>query len=177
MRWTPRMIGTMDGERGRDGRGRLPASAGGPVGCRKHPSRDSRYPRQPRGKPLRKRYEDAVQRHEMLVVTRFDPRERTEVIAGFVEWHTKVDGTITIRDAGTVGTEPQPGILRQLIRSLLHMFEPPSATVKVRADLPVWNTVFQQIPGFLPVGREYSRPYWRNIWEWTRENERAALRL
>ncbi|HLG50732.1 MAG TPA: hypothetical protein VKY56_03735 [Chloroflexota bacterium] len=131
----------------------------------------------PEGKPLRKRYEDAVQRHEMLVVTRFDPRERTEVIAGFVEWHTKVDGTITIRDAGTVGTEPQPGILRQLIRSLLHMFEPPSATVKVRADLPVWNTVFQQIPGFLPVGREYSRPYWRNIWEWTRENERAALRL
>ena len=52
-----------------------------------------------------------------------------------------------------------------------------SASVKVRADLPAWNELFQQVPGFLPVGREYSRPYWRNIWEWTPENERAATRM
>ena len=52
-----------------------------------------------------------------------------------------------------------------------------SASVKVRADLLPWNELFQQVPGFLPVGREYSRPHWRNIWEWTRENERAASRV
>jgi hypothetical protein len=130
----------------------------------------------PEGKAQRKRYEDAVQRHEMLVVVHYDPREHADEITGFLEWHTKVDGAITIRDAGTIGDEPHLGTLRRLIRELLHMFEPPSASVKVRADQTAWNAVFQQIPGFLPVGREYSRPYWRNIWEWTRENERVALR-
>lgn len=130
----------------------------------------------PEGKPQRKRYEDAVQRHEILVLAHYDPREHADEITGFLEWHTKVDGSITIRDAGTIGDEPHLGTLRRLIRELLDMFDPPSASVKVRADQTVWNAVFQQIPGFVPVGREYSRPYWRNIWEWTRENEREALR-
>ncbi|HVC33689.1 MAG TPA: hypothetical protein VNL16_09290 [Chloroflexota bacterium] len=130
----------------------------------------------PEGRAQRKRYEDAVQRNEMLVVAHYDPREHTSGITGFLEWHTKVDGVITIRDAGTTGDEPHLGTLRQLIRELLHMFEPPAASVKVRADQTVWNAVFQQVPGFLPEGREYSRPYWRNIWEWTPENERLALR-
>ena len=130
----------------------------------------------PEGKAQRKQYGDGVLRHEVLVVAHYDPREQTDEISGFLEWHTKVDGVITIRDAGTTGDEPQIGTLRRLIRELLHMFEPPVASVKVRADLQVWNDVFQQVPGFLPVGREYSRPYWRNIWEWTQENERAATR-
>lgn len=130
----------------------------------------------PEGKPQRKRYLDAIQRHEVLVVARFDAREQTTEIAGFLEWHTKVDGSITIRDAGTPGTEPHLGTLRRLIRELLGMFDPSTASVKVRADLPAWNEIFQQIPGFTLAGREYSRPYWRNIWEWTRENERAAAR-
>ncbi len=130
----------------------------------------------PEGKVQRKQYGDAVSRHEVLVVAHRDPREGAEEIDGFLEWHMKVDGAITIRDAGTIGEEPHLGILRRLLRELLHMFEPPSASVKVRADLTLWNEVFQQVPGFVLVGREYSRPYWRNIWEWTRENERAALR-
>jgi hypothetical protein len=131
----------------------------------------------PEGKAQRKQYGDAVDRHEVLVLARHDPREAKDEIAGFVEWHSKVDGTITIRDAGTSGEEPHLGTLRRLIRELLHMFEPPSASVKVRSDLTTWNDVFQQVPGFLLAGREYSRPHWRNIWEWTRENERVATRV
>jgi hypothetical protein len=131
----------------------------------------------PEGKAQRKQYGDAVERNEVLVVAHRDSREQTDEIAGFLEWHTKVDGAITIRDAGTTGDEPHLGTLRRLIRELLSMFDPPSASVKVRADLTAWNEVFQQVPGFLPTGREYSRPYWRNIWEWTRENERLATRM
>jgi hypothetical protein len=140
--------------------------------------RDIRYTlANPEGKLQRKRYEDAVQRHEILVVAHSEPREQKDEITGFLEWHSKVDGAITIRDAGTMGTEPHLGTLRRLLRELLQMFEPPVASVKVRADLPAWNEVFQQVPGFLLNGKEYSRPYWRNIWEWTRENERLAQRL
>src|SRR5690348_9219135 len=87
--------------------------------------------------------EGKVQRNEVLVVARYDAREQQDEIAGFLEWHSKVDGTITIRDAGTVGTEPHLGTLRRLIRELLHMYGPGSASVKVRADLQVWNDVFQ----------------------------------
>ena len=130
----------------------------------------------PEGKVQRKRYEDAVQRSELLVVARHDVKERTDEVAGFLEWHTKVDGGITIRDAGTTGEEPSLGTLRRLIRELLNMFEPPAASVKVRSEQEAWNAVFQQLPGFHFVGREFSRPYWRNIYEWTRENERAAQR-
>jgi hypothetical protein len=131
----------------------------------------------PEGKAQRKQYGDAVDRHEILVVARHDPREQADEISGFLEWHSKVDGAITIRDAGTSGEEPHLGTLRRLIRELLHMFDPPAASVKVRSDLTVWNDVFQQVPGFQLSGREYSRPHWRNIWEWTRENERAATRV
>ena len=130
----------------------------------------------PEGKVQRKRYLDAVERHELLVVAHHDPREHADEITGFLEWHTKVDGAITIRDAGTTGSEPSLGTLRRLVRELLHMFSPPSASVKVRADQTAWNAIFQQIPGFQLVGREFSRPHWRNIWEWTHESERAAAR-
>ena len=128
----------------------------------------------PEGKPQRKRYDDAVARQEVLVLAHFDPREQADLIEGFLEWHAKVDGGITIRDMGTTGDEPHVGTLRRLLRELLHMYEPPNASAKVRSDLNAWNEVFQQTPGFIPIGREYSRPYWRTIWEWTRENERAA---
>lgn len=130
----------------------------------------------PEGKAQRKRYEDAIQRHELLVLSHRDSKEQADEIEGFLEWHTKVDGIITIRDAGTTGEEPHLGTLRRLIRELLTMFDPPSASVKLRADLPAWNEVFRQTPGFILAGQEYSRPYWRAIWEWTRENERLASR-
>jgi hypothetical protein len=130
----------------------------------------------PEGKAQRKRYEDAIERNEMLVLAHSDPKEQTDAIEGFLEWHTKVDGVITIRDAGTSGEQPHVGTLRRLLRELFAMYDPPSASLKVRTDLTAWNEVFLQTPGFELQGREYSRPYWRNIWEWTRASERAASR-
>jgi hypothetical protein len=130
----------------------------------------------PEGKPQRKRYDDAVARQEVLVLAHSDAKEGGDEIAGFLEWHAKVDGGITIRDMGTTGEAPHVGTLRRLLRELLHMYEPPNASVKVRSDLQAWNDVFLQTPGFASIGREYSRPYWRAIYEWTRENERLAER-
>lgn len=130
----------------------------------------------PEGRAVRKRYEDAVQRGEVLVLAHFDPREHREEIEGFVEWHLKVDGSVTLRDAGAPGEEVHVGTVRRLVRELLHMLQPPVASVKLRADQAVWNSVFEQIPGFEIEGREYSRPYWRTIWEWTPAKERLAAR-
>lgn len=130
----------------------------------------------PEGKPQRKRYDDAVARQELLVLAHSEAKEEGDAIEGFLEWHAKVDGGITIRDMGTTGDEAHIGTLRRLLRELLHMYDPPNASAKVRSDLAVWNDVFQQTPGFVTIGREYSRPYWRTIYEWTRENERQASR-
>jgi len=130
----------------------------------------------PEGRAQRKRYEDAVQRQEMLVLTRYESRERMPRVFGFIEWHTRVDGAVTIRDAGTVGDTPHVGTLKRLVREMLRMLAPPSATVKVRADQPLWNSIFEETPGFRPEGKEYSRPYWRQIWTWTAEAERAVTR-
>ena len=117
----------------------------------------------------RRRYEEAASRHELLVMERYDSRDRTMKIVGFVEWHTRVDGTATIRDAGTVGDEPQPVIMKRLLRELLRLVSPTSLQVKVRQDLRIWNEIFGDVPGFRLEGREYSRPYWKNIWAWSRE--------
>ncbi len=130
----------------------------------------------PEGRPQRKRYEDAVGRNELLVLTRYDPRERSGRVVGFVEWHTRVDGPVTIRDLGVVGDPPNPATLKRLVRELLRILNPPLATAKIRADQPLWNAVFEETPGFVLEGKEFSRPYWRQIWTWTLENERAALR-
>ena len=125
----------------------------------------------PDGRGARKRYEDAIARHELLVVERYEPRERTMKVVGFLEWHTKVDGSATIRDAGTVGDEPQPLVMKRLIREFLRLVAPTSLQVKVREDLRAWNEIFDDIPGFHLEGREFSRPYWKNIWTWSREAE------
>ena len=130
----------------------------------------------PEGRPQRKRYEDSIERRELMVLTRFDNREHVSRIAGFIEWHTRVDGAVTIRDLGTIGDAPQPGTLRVLIRELVHLLGPPLATVKVREDQPLWLEAFRETPGFVPEGREYSRPYWRQIWNWKPEDERLAMR-
>ena len=54
----------------------------------------------PEGRAQRKRYNDAIDRREMLVFVHSDPAQEEEVIEAFLEWHMKVDGTATIRDAG-----------------------------------------------------------------------------
>lgn len=128
----------------------------------------------PEGKAGRKRYDDAVGRGELLVIARRE-RAKGEVVDAFIEWHSRVDGPVTIRDAGTVGDEPNVGHLKRLVRELLRMARPDSATVKVDADLEPWNEVFSETAGFLNEGQEYSRPKYKNIWTWTPQTEQVAL--
>ncbi len=120
----------------------------------------------PEGRSQRKKYEDAILRGEMMVLTRTDTKTRTDKIDAFIEWHTKIDGVVTIRDAGAIGDEPNPNVIRWLVRELLRMVRPPTAGVKVIADQAPWNSVFEGLPGFTLEGREFSRPHWRNIWSW-----------
>jgi hypothetical protein len=129
----------------------------------------------PEGRPQRKRYQDAADRRELMVLARFDPKDRVDHVLGFIEWHSRVDNGVTIRDMGVVGDDPQPATLRRLLRELLSLLSPPMATVKLREDLTLWNTVFEETPGFVLEGREYSRPYWRRIYTWTEEDERISL--
>ncbi|MBI2953163.1 MAG: hypothetical protein HYY30_02535 [Chloroflexi bacterium] len=126
----------------------------------------------PEGKTVRKGLKDAIERREIMILERADLKEKTSKISAFIEWYTKVDGTITIRDIGTVGEEPNEGMAKRLIRELLRLASPPEAHAKLRADLTAWNNIFQDLPGFQLEGREYSRPHWRTIWLWTPEAER-----
>ncbi len=126
----------------------------------------------PEGKGLRKGLKDAIERREMLVLERIAPKEKVGKLSAFIEWYTKVDGTATIRDIGTVGEEPNEGMAKRLIRELLRLISPPEAHVKLRADLAAWNSIFEDLPGFQLEGREYSRPHWKTIWKWTPEAER-----
>ncbi len=128
----------------------------------------------PEGRTPRKGLRDAIVRHELLVLARYEPKERAARPNAFVDWYTRVDGTITIRDIGSVGEEPHPGMVKRLVRELLRLSSPPEARVKLRADLTDWNAIFQDLPGFYLEGQEFSRPHWRNIWTWTPESERRA---
>jgi hypothetical protein len=128
----------------------------------------------PEAKGLRRSLRDAIARHELLVLERYDSRERANVVEAFIEWRTRVDGTITIRDIGTAGEEVNEGMAKRLLRELLRLSSPPEARVKLRADLSQWNSIFQDLPGFFLEGQEYSRPHWRNIWLWTPEAEKRA---
>jgi hypothetical protein len=121
----------------------------------------------PEGRSQRKKYDDAVMRNEVLVLTHLDTRTRTDRVEAFLEWHTKIDGTVTIRDAGAIGDEPSPNIIRRLVRELLNIVRPHAATVKVISEQAAWNSVFEDIPGFVMEGREFSRPHWRNVWSWS----------
>ena len=126
----------------------------------------------PEGRSQRKKFADAVDRGELLILVRRE-RDGAEWVDAFVEWHTRVDGAVTIRDAGWAGDEPNPGHVKRLLRELLRMTAPPSASVKVEAEKEVWNQVFAETAGFRPDGREYSRSKWWNLWTWTAANEQV----
>ncbi len=126
----------------------------------------------PEGKSQRKKYADAVERGELLILVRRE-RDGTDFVDAFIEWHTRVDGVVTIRDAGSEGEEPNSGHVKRLVRELLQMTRPPSVGVKVEEEQQVWNQIFQETPGFRPEGREYSRPKWKAIWTWNAQNETA----
>jgi hypothetical protein len=123
----------------------------------------------PEGKSQRKKFADAIERGELLVLTH---RERgAEAVEGFVEWHSRVDGGITIRDAGWAGDEPNPGNVKRLLRELLLMARPPVASVKVEAENQPWDSLFGETLGFRLEGREYSQRKWRHIWSWTPQDD------
>jgi hypothetical protein len=119
----------------------------------------------------------AQQRGELMVLERSDPREKSYVIGGFVEWHMRVDDTLTLRDVGSVGETPHAGIVKHLIGELLGSLSPVAATCVVRRDSEVWNDILDSIPGFFVEGPpEYRRPHYYNIWKWSPDLARQAQR-
>lgn len=126
----------------------------------------------PEGKGQRKQYRDGIERREVLVLERSEPKDRHKVIDGFLEWHTRIDGTVTIRDAGTTGDEIKPGVIKRLVREMLRLYQPPLVRVKTRRDQGVWTNIFRELPGFALEGVEYARPHWRILWAWSPDRAR-----
>ncbi|MBI3979446.1 MAG: hypothetical protein HY331_14785 [Chloroflexi bacterium] len=118
----------------------------------------------PDGKGRRSDHRDGVLRNEVLLQERYDRKEKTWRIGGFLEWHTRLDGTVTLRDVGSTGDTPDPVVIKALIRELVLRESPDVIQVKVRADQAFWNDLFAELPGFELEGKEFARPYWRNIW-------------
>jgi hypothetical protein len=126
----------------------------------------------PEGHSRSETFKGAIDRSELLVFERYDTREKEWALGGFVDYHMRVDDTLTIRDIGTIGDSVHAGIVRHLLDELLRSAAPISATLKVRRDAEAWNDIFTSVPGFELVGPEYRRPHWYNIWEWSRERAR-----
>jgi hypothetical protein len=123
----------------------------------------------PEGKSQRKSFADAIGRGELLLLTRSERGQ--EAIEGFLEWHSRVDGGITIRDFGWAGEAPNAGHVKRMLRELLQMTRPSIATVKVEAEQQPWTQIFAETAGFRPAEREYSQRKWRQIWAWTPAND------
>jgi hypothetical protein len=117
-------------------------------------------------------FRSAIDRGELLLLERYDTREKSWTIGGFVDYHMRVDDSVTIRDIGTAGQGLHAGIVRHLLDELLRSAAPISAGLKVRQDAEAWNELFGAAPGFELVGREYRRPHWYNVWEWNRQRAR-----
>lgn len=130
----------------------------------------------PEGKGRREGYRAAIQRGELLVLDRNDPRARNWRITAFVEFHIRVDDILTIRDMGTEGDLPHSGMIKQLVSELVLSLAPLEVGLKVRADAAAWNEVIQSMSGFVLEGSEYRRPHWINVWKWTRETAALAAR-
>ncbi len=64
----------------------------------------------PEGRAVRKKYGEAAERNELLVLERFDNKEHVWQTSAFVEFHTRIDGGMTIRDAGSMGEATDTGI-------------------------------------------------------------------
>jgi hypothetical protein len=117
-------------------------------------------------------FRSAIDRGELLLLERYDTREKNWTVGGFVDYHMRVDDSVTIRDIGTAGPRLHAGIVRHLLEELLRSAAPSSAGLKVREDAEAWNEVLGGTPGFELVGREYRRPHWYSVWEWTRQRAR-----
>ena len=117
-------------------------------------------------------FKSAIDRGELLLLERYDRREQSWTIAGYLDYHLRVDDSLTIRDIGTVGDSVHTGIVRQLLNELLASAAPLTASVKLRRDAEEWNEIFATTPGFEFAGHEFRRPHWFSVWDWTRERAR-----
>lgn len=119
-------------------------------------------------------FRGAIDRGELLLFERYESRQAVWVIAGFADYHLRVDDTLTIRDIGTIGAQVHAGIVRHLLDELFRSAAPVTASAKVRRDVEEWNAILAKTPGFELLGPEYRRPHWYNVWEWSRERARQA---
>lgn len=130
----------------------------------------------PEGKGRRAGYRAAAQRGELLVLEQSDPRTGEWKISGFVEYHVRVDDTLTIKDAGSASERPHAAVFKHLLNELLRSAAPQAATVKVRSDATEWLELLLSIPGFYVEGKEYRRPHYYAILRWSPELAARAAR-
>jgi hypothetical protein len=120
----------------------------------------------PKGKTPRRSYIDAARRQELLMLERWDIKDQTWQLEGMLEWYTRVDGVVTIKDAGTYGDEPDPAVVKRLVRELIALQSPTELRVKTKDEQKSWMKIFAETPGFVLEGKEYSRPNWVYVWSW-----------
>lgn len=130
----------------------------------------------PDGKGKRTSYRSAAQRGELLVLEQYEPREHDWKITGFVEYHVRVDDTVTIKDAGSSGDTPRAAVVKHLVAELLRSAGAKGATTKVRSDAAAWNELLGSIAGFFLEGKEYRRPHYYLIWQWSPQLARSQSR-
>jgi hypothetical protein len=122
----------------------------------------------PDGQGRSESFKGAIDRNELLLLERYDTREKAWTIGGFIDYHMRVDDSLTIREIGTTGEgDVHSGVVRHLLDELLRSAAPSLATLKVRADAEAWNAIFSSTPGFEMLGREYRRPHYYLVWEWS----------
>ena len=120
----------------------------------------------PKGKTPRKSYVDAARRGELLMLEHLDPKDGEWHLEGMLEWYTRVDGVVTIKDAGTCGDTPDSAVVKRLVRELIAVQNPTELRAKTKDDQKDWMRIFAELPGFALEGKEYSRPNWVHIWSW-----------
>jgi hypothetical protein len=121
-------------------------------------------------------YKGAAERGELMLLERYTGRNRAARLEGFVEYHLKVDDTLTIRDVGSASDPPDATAVKYLLLELLRTLRPVTATLKVQEDAHAWIEILLSTPGFAQEGREYRRPHYIGIWRWSREAAERALR-
>jgi len=110
-------------------------------------------------------YKGAAERGELLLLER--NVAKVWRIEAFAEYHLRLDDSLTIRDIGSAGDPPNAAAVKYLLRNLLQTSRAVGATVKVRQDATAWIEILEDIPGFAVEGREYRRPHYIVIWQWS----------
>jgi hypothetical protein len=119
-------------------------------------------------------YKGAAERGELMLLERYNARERAWKPEGFVEYHLRVDDTLTIRDVGSSADPPNAAAVKYLLRELFQSIRSPSASLKVREDAAAWREILESTPGFEVEGREYRRPHYYLIYRWSRATAQQA---